>query len=1296
MPQTAPAIIQELVERFQDNIEAYRTQGYNETQLRREFLDPFFEALGWDVSNKAGHAEAYKDVIHEDAIKIGGFTKAPDYCFRIGGMRKFFLEAKKPAVNLKDDISPAYQLRRYAWSAKLPLSILTDFEEFAVYDTRKKPKPNDKASAGRVLYITYQEYGQRWNEIATIFSKEAILKGSFDKYAIAERKRGTATVDKEFLTEIETWRDTLARHLALRNPTLSVHDLNFAVQRTIDRVIFLRICEDRGVEPYGQLQGLVNGHNTYSRLCALYNQADDRYNSGLFHFQREKGRTEEPDTLTPNLIIDDKVLKEILRRLYYPESPYEFSVFPVEILGQVYEQFLGKVIRLTSGHQARIEEKPEVKKAGGVYYTPTYIVDYIVKQTVGKLCEGKTPKQIAKLRILDPACGSGSFLIGAFTYLVTYHRDWYEQDGPAKHRKELFQSLGGEWRLTTKEKKRILLNNIHGVDIDSQAVEVTKLSLLLKVLEGESEETLKLQLSFVGERALPDLGNNVKCGNSLIGPDYFSGTLLPDEEEMRRVNPFTWSTEFPEIMKHGGFDAVIGNPPYVRSINLKESDPLLWSLYRSNYQSASAREWDIYLIFVEKGLTLLKSTGKLGYILPNKFLNSQVGENLRALLATGRHLEKLVHFNAFQIFQGATTYTCLLFLNRKGREISEIQRYVGPIENTQPSCSLPEENPTLWAESKVPSSSLTSTPWDFGSTGGKLLEKLKQWTSLGSMARIFQGTGTRADKVFLLEERGKTNEMIRAYSSEKDEEFLLEPAFLKSALRGRSIRRYAISDSPLRLIVPYEKATGTYTLALESTLTKVAPKPLDYLRQCKSRLDEREKGRFKGEGWFRYGRPQNLDLFDIPKKIVLPDVCNRGMCFLDEEKHWLLDTAYGLILKPHCDLDLRFILGILNSPILTYFLNETGTALRGGYFRMKTAYLNPVPIRSLDFSNAQEKTKHDQMVTYVQRMLDLHKHLANTRNPNDKTQIERQIEATDREIDRLVYDLYGLTEEEIAIVEGSSVASSEEACENSEHETETTTSSRSPRPRRKTDPVATGARHAAESRPDTSTGDAGTRDPVHGVREPTRDYGSSPDPSEESTHQLGSTRYFTTAQGTLSYSQVSEHLAVHLAAILETIIQASPDQLTFSPEWICTQHKTLAGALFPEWTGRYRDINLQVGSHTPPPFYEVPTFMRSFCDDLTERLHHMVTGATQLREYAELLAWVDWRFQWIHPFQDFNGRIGRVLLAALLYKLTLPHVETAPLDPENRRVYLESFRMADRGDLEPLTFLWLRRLDEAL
>jgi len=312
--------ISELVERFARNEGVYKNPKYKEAQLRREFIDPFFSALGWDMDNKQGNAEQYKDIVHEDAIKIKSTTKAPDYSFRIGGVRKFFVEAKKPAIDIKYDIHPSFQLRRYAWSAKLPISILTDFEEFSVYDCRIKPNKNDKASFGRIYYQTFDHYLEDLDFLYNTFSRNAILKGSFDKYTeTATKKRGTSEVDQEFLKEIENWRDVLAKNIALRNKELSIYELNRIVQLTIDRIIFLRIAEDRGVEEYRNLFNVANKKNIYKALFAVFVQADEKYNSGIFDFKN--------DLISRNILLDDKVLKPILQKLYYPDSPYEFQYY---------------------------------------------------------------------------------------------------------------------------------------------------------------------------------------------------------------------------------------------------------------------------------------------------------------------------------------------------------------------------------------------------------------------------------------------------------------------------------------------------------------------------------------------------------------------------------------------------------------------------------------------------------------------------------------------------------------------------------------------------------------------------------------------------------------------------------------------------------------------------------------------------------------------------------------------------------------------------------------------------------
>ena len=1015
---TAPKSIVDLVSLFTTNRESYCSSSYKETELRQEFLNPFFESLGWDISNKQGYSEAYKEVIHEEALKVGTSTRAPDYSFRVGGVRKFFVEAKTPSVNIKDDIDPAYQLRRYAWSAKLPLSILTDFEEFSVYDCRQKPNKNDKASVGRILYIKFDEYEKRWDEIAAIFSKEAILKGSFDKYAeSAKGKKGTSAVDDEFLGEIERWRDMLARDIALRNEKLSTRELNFAVQRTIDRIIFLRICEDRGIEHYGSLMALLNGDNVYKRIRQNFQRADEIYNSGLFHFRDEKGRAEPPDTLTLSLNIDDKPLKDIIENLYYPESPYEFSVLPADILGQVYEQFLGKVIRLTAGHQAKVEDKPEVKKAGGVFYTPTYIVDYIVKNTVGKLVDGKTPKQIEKLKILDPACGSGSFLIQAYQFLLDYHRDWYIKDGIEKHSKgkdpKLVQVRSGEWRLSTPERKKILLNNIHGVDIDSQAVEVTKLSLLLKVLEGENEQSLAQQMTLWHERALPDLENNIKCGNSLIGKNFYEGVqesmgLYENEDEERyQINAFDWDGKggFPEIMKNGGFDVVIGNPPYIRIQTLQEANPKQVSFLSNHYKSAASGNYDIYVVFVEKGLYLLNEFGRLGFILPHKFFNSQYGESLRGLIANGKHLAQIVHFGEQQIFEGATTYTALLFLDKSSNASFKFVR-VNDLKSWQ--------NGLVKAEGNIKTKTVSASEWNFVVGGGEIVfNKLSQIKiKLGDIAHIFVGTQTSADEVFVIEKCHIDKRYVMGISKALDKEIKVEFDCTVPFLRGREIRRYEPPRAEARLICPYKITESDCNLLSLSEMSKY-PKAFAYLEENKTALMHREKSKFKSN-WYAFGYPKSMHLFQ-QSKIVVPDYNNVASFSFDEEGHFY-KTGYGIILKDN-SLSPFYVLGLLNSRLLFNRLLSIGTMLRGGYVRFWTQYIEQLPIRPIDFSKPSDKSLHDKMVSLVTSMLDLHKKLPLVRTDHEKMLLQRQIDATDQKIDELVYDLYGLSNDEIAIVE---------------------------------------------------------------------------------------------------------------------------------------------------------------------------------------------------------------------------------------------------------------------------------------
>lgn len=364
--QMTPSAITDLVARFSEQYKTYKSSNYNETQVRREFIDPFFKALGWDVDNTSGALEIYKDVIHEDTLRIEHSLKAPDYCFCHSGKRLFFVEAKKPSVNILENRGPVYQLRRYGWSADLPASVLTDFEDLVIYDCRIRPSDGDDPRIGRIKSFHYLEYAERWDEIYSLLGKEAASQGSLDSLVGQIRlKRGQSTLDKSFLAEIEIWREQISKSIYANNKQIDTRSLNYVVQQAIDRIIFLRICEDRGIEKYGTLLASVASDGVYEKLLELYRKADARYNSGLFCFTSEAGREEEVDVLSPSLHIDDKVLRPIIKRLYFPDSPYEFSVIPVEILGQVYEQFLGKIIKILQHRESLLISSRRFEKRAG-------------------------------------------------------------------------------------------------------------------------------------------------------------------------------------------------------------------------------------------------------------------------------------------------------------------------------------------------------------------------------------------------------------------------------------------------------------------------------------------------------------------------------------------------------------------------------------------------------------------------------------------------------------------------------------------------------------------------------------------------------------------------------------------------------------------------------------------------------------------------------------------------------------------------------------------------------------------
>ena len=996
--------VAKLCEHFATNRQAFFAPGVKEAHIRQMLIDPFFESLGWDVRSAAMVAPQYREVIPEESLDVEGQQKAPDYTFRIGTLPKFYAEAKKCGVNIGTDPAPAYQLRRYGWSAKVPFSILTNFDELGVYDCTLRPRPSDKAGYARIQHFHFHEYPGRWRELWDVFSREAVWSGKYDQVAASKRKRGTSEVDAEFLKEIEGWRDALARNIALRNKGLSSDDLNAAVQRTIDRVVFLRMAEDRRLEPDEQLLKLCARADIYARFMReLCRKADEKYNSGLFHFQKESGISEDPDRVTPKLTVDDKVFKPILESLYFAHgSPYHFGVLPVEILGTVYERFLGKVIRLTPGHQAKVEEKPEVRKAGGVYYTPAYIVDYIVRETVGGQIAGRSPAQLAggkdkpPFRVLDMACGSGSFLLGAYRCLLDHCLQWYVEHKPETCAQAVYQDAGNShWRLTISEKKRILTAHVFGVDIDAQAVEVTKLSLLLKVLEGETSQSVSRQQRLFHDRALPNLAENIKCGNSLIGPDYFAGKLNLEPEDIKRINPFDWKRGFPDATKAAGFDCVIGNPPYVRQETLADLKEYLAAHYEA-YDGVA----DLYAYFMEQGVRLLRHGGRFSFIVSSSFLRTTYGKALRRVLKEHAAVLRIVDFGGLAVFENAKdTYVCIPLLEKTEQPSRvEVSRISSPQVRdldafVSANCfTIPQErlSTQAWALMSDEEAAVFSRIMDAGVPLAKYVED-----------RFFRGVTSGFNEAFIVD----TETRRRLINKDKRSAELIKPL-----LGGEDIRRYVFRETDLWLIFTRRGVDIDRYPAIRDHLTQwkddLTPK------RNKNANRGRKPGRYE---WYEIQDDVAYwEVFDKPK-LIFPDIAKGPRFAFDTGGHYLANTAYCL------GTDDLYLLGVLNSRLFWFAISNISIpfGVRAGKYRYRLIYqyMEKVPIHVVNLSDRAEVARREQIIELVKSMLTLYTHLAVVKSETQRTVIQRQIDATDAEIDRLVYALYGLTGDQIAIVE---------------------------------------------------------------------------------------------------------------------------------------------------------------------------------------------------------------------------------------------------------------------------------------
>ena len=991
-------VIRDLVKKYESQREDVikSSSSYNETQLRSDYLDLLFERLGWDITNTKSLSERLRDVTLEFSFKgEDDVTKRPDYSFQVQGKRIFFLEAKKPSVNICDNKKVAFQIRSYGWTSKLDFSVLCNFEKIVIYDCRLLPNPDDEPSKGVYKTYSYHEFEENWEEINNLLGYQSIISGESPLLDLRSKRKGELDFDGYFLGMLEEWRLALAKDLVKHNPTIDSITLNQFLQALLNRILFLRICEENEYEKFERLKTV----NSYEELKEIFIEADKKYNSGIFKF------IEDVNEL--NIQIDSLNLIAFFEALYYPKSPYSFSVISPEVLGSIYEEYIGNTL-LNNNGELELVAKPEVKESGGVISTPYWIAYKMVKEALLPILSPLGVADILEKKVADLSVGSGVFLSAAFDVFLEVILDKIKSNNlEAEFDNYLFKD-GAALKASLYLKHKVITSCLIGIDIDFQAVQTCKFGLLLKTLQNETPQSLDDFFHKYQIEALPDLGNVIVSGNSLVThTDYATFKGINKIEALYSVNPFNLN-EF--ISSNNGVDLIVGNPPYIRiqkMIKYAEPEVIFYKSKKSRY-TTSKGIFDKYFLFLERSIELLNEGGRLCFLIPNKFLSSKNGTVLRKHIIENTAVERITNFGSLLLFEKAAVYNCIIQLIKdKPEEFTTLYKAVTDVGdwllNNVQDVSVEKELlvDSSWIFSPPEISSIFAT-----------LNDHSQTKTLDSFSNIFVGLQTSDDSVYVIRKVDEDSDFIY-FDNKEGERERIEKDILLPCLYDQIFNKYEVPDASSLMIFPYKVEKGKATVLDEEVFKKDYPYCWKYLNKYKDDLSSRSIEPKKNSKWYQFGRSQSLTKFDGARKIIWPVLSLRPSYAIDSKNTLFTGGGngpyYGLKLKTETSESLEFIMACLRFPPVDALVMNFSSKFRGGYGSHGKQYVKTLPIRKINFES-EEKIIHDTITSHVSEMLEYEKQLADV-GAVQQGLVLKQIETIRNEVNTMLCKLYGISQE---------------------------------------------------------------------------------------------------------------------------------------------------------------------------------------------------------------------------------------------------------------------------------------------